>query len=143
MFNMSESNFRKDKVGFACGVFDVFHIGHVLMLEECKQHCDKLVVAVNRAEAFDEAINPGKKEPIFTAAERVKVLESCRYVDEVITYNGEEELMALLQSGKFQIRFLGDDYKGKPITKGEHSMEIVYIDRSHGWSSSRIKSLIK
>lgn len=131
------------KFGFACGVFDVFHIGHVLMLEECRSKCDHLVVAVNRAENINAEINPNKQSPIFSVEERVKVLESCRYVDEVITYNSENELQALLNSGRFQVRFLGEDYKGKPITESKSPMQIVYIDRSHGWSTSKLKNLLR
>jgi glycerol-3-phosphate cytidylyltransferase len=48
------------KIGFACGVFDLFHAGHVLMLQECKANCDYLIVALNRAENISEKINPGK-----------------------------------------------------------------------------------
>jgi glycerol-3-phosphate cytidylyltransferase len=131
-----------NRIGFACGVFDIFHIGHAIMLEECRQKCDYLVIAVNRAEQYDGSINPGKKKPIFSIEDRVKVLESCRFVDEVVTYNGETELIELMNSGRFQIRFLGDDYKGKPITESSYPMEIIYVDRSHGWSSSKIKNLI-
>lgn len=128
--------------GFACGVFDIFHIGHVLMLEECRAHCDYLVVGVNTATSIDASINPNKIGPIFTLDARVKVLESCRFVDEVITYESEEELLKLLDSGKFHVRFLGDDYRGKPITEGSINIPIHYIDRSHGWSTSKLKELI-
>lgn len=134
---------RKEIIGFACGIFDVFHIGHVLMLEECKNNCDYLVVALNRAEHIDKKINPNKQRPIFSIDERQKVMESCRFVDEVITYNGEDELELLLNSGRFQVRFLGEDYRGKRITEPNLPIPIVFIDRSHGWSSSRIKQLIK
>lgn len=130
------------QVGFACGVFDIFHIGHALMLEECKSHCDYLVVAVNEARDYDPLINPGKSKPIFPIKARVKVLESCRFVDEVITYNGEEQLIELLMSGRFQIRFLGDDYLGKPITAPDAPVLLHFVDRSHGWSTSRLKNLL-
>jgi glycerol-3-phosphate cytidylyltransferase len=74
------------KIGFACGVFDLFHAGHVLMLQECRQHCDYLLVAVNSAEHFDNTVNPGKNKPVFSLAERKLILESCRFVDEVVVY---------------------------------------------------------
>ncbi len=131
------------KVGFACGVFDLFHAGHVLMLKECKEHCDYLIVALNTAEHIDPAINPGKKPPIFSLEERKLIMESCRYVDEVLVYSSEDELLGILKSGRINIRFLGEDYKGKPITGGDLNMEIHYTDRSHGLSTSGYKERLK
>lgn len=124
--------------GFACGVFDLYHPGHVLMLEECKKHCDHLTVALNTAEDFDEKINPGKRNPVFSLAERKMVIGSVRYVDEVIEYDSEERLTEIMTDGNFQIRFLGDDYKGRPITAPEAIEKIHYLDRSHGYSTTAI-----
>src|SRR5687767_8587176 len=100
------------KVGFACGVFDLFHAGHVLMLAECKQHCDYLIVAINKAENISADVNPGKTKPLFSFEERSLIMQSCRYVDQVIGYNSEKELYAILASTKIDVRFLGEDYKG-------------------------------
>jgi glycerol-3-phosphate cytidylyltransferase len=128
------------KKGFACGVFDLFHAGHVLMLQECKQHCDYLVVALNKAENISADINPGKKKPVFSIEERVLVMQSCRYVDEVLVYNSEEELLEILRTQNFGVRFLGEDYRGKPITGAELNIPIYYTDRSHGLSTTLIRS---
>lgn len=122
--------------GFACGVFDLFHAGHVLMLKECKEHCDYLLVAINAAERFSEEINPGKNKPVFTLEERVLIMQACRYVDEVITYRSEEELLEILRSRKIDVRFLGDDYRGKPVTGPDLGIPIHYTSRSHGLSTS-------
>ncbi len=129
--------------GFACGVFDLFHPGHVLMLEACAKNCDHLTVAINRAEAIDPAINPGKRKPLFTVEEREMMVASNRYVDEVLFYNSEAELTQIMQSGGFQVRFLGDDYRGKPITAPEAIKEIFYLDRSHGYSTTALVERIK
>jgi glycerol-3-phosphate cytidylyltransferase len=131
------------KKGFACGVFDFYHPGHVLMLKECRENCDHLTVAINRAEAFSTDINPGKRQPFFTPEERKMIIESVRYVDEVIFYNSEEELTKIMESGGYQIRFLGDDYRGKPITAPEAIKEKHYIDRSHGYSTTALLEKIK
>jgi len=128
------------KIGFTCGVFDLFHAGHVLMLEECRNNCDYLIVALNRAENISEAINPGKKKPLFTIEERVLIMKSCRYVDEVIIYNSEEELLEILKTKNIDIRFLGEDYKGKEITGSELAISIYYTNRSHGLSTSLYRS---
>jgi glycerol-3-phosphate cytidylyltransferase len=130
------------KTGFACGVFDLFHAGHVLMLQECKQHCDYLIVALNTAENIDPLINPGKLKPVYSLEERVMIMKVCRYVDEVMTYSSEEELLNILRSGRIDIRFLGEDYRGKSITGGDLNIPIHFTDRSHGLSSTKFRARI-
>ena len=131
---------QKLKTGFTCGVFDLFHAGHVLMLQECKQHCDHLTVAINRAENIDPKINPDKKPPIFSFEDRKLIMESCRYVDKVVGYNSEEELIELLEEENYNVRFLGEDYRGKSITGEELTDEVYFTDRSHGRSTSSFRS---
>ena len=130
------------KRGFTCGVFDLFHAGHVLMLQECRRYCDHLTVALNRAENISAGINPGKEKLVYSLEERKLIMENCRLVDEVLVYNSEEELLEIMRSGNFSIRFLGEDYKGKPITGAELGMTIHYTDRSHGLSSSKFRKQI-
>lgn len=130
------------KVGFACGVFDMFHAGHVMMLRECKEHCDYLIVAINRAENISEKINPGKQTPLYSFEDRKLIMQSCKYTDEVIDYNSEEELLHILKTKKIDIRFLGEDYKGKIITGAELNIPVYYTDRSHGLSTSFFKRKI-
>ena len=130
------------KVGFTCGVFDLFHAGHVLMLKECKEHCDYLIVALNTAENIDPEINPGKQKPIFSLEERKLIMESCKYVDEVMSYNTESELLSILKEKAINIRFLGADYKNKAITGGELDMELYFTNREHGLSTSLYKQKI-
>lgn len=130
------------KIGFTCGVFDLFHAGHVMMLKECRENCDYLIVALNSALNFSNQINPGKQMPVFSIEERKLIMASCRYVDEVLEYNSEEELLAILKSKAIGIRFLGEDYKGKPITGSELNMEVYYTNRNHGLSTSYYKAKI-
>ena len=115
--------------GFACGVFDLYHPGHVLMLRDCKEHCDHLTVALNRSENFSSNINPGKRNPFFSL--------------EVIDYGTEQELTEIMSTGGYSVRVLGDDYQGNPITAGEAIPRIVYIDRSHGYSTSDLVNKIR
>ena len=127
------------KKGFVCGVFDLFHLGHVLMLAECKNNCDWLIVALNKAENIDYTINPNKMKPLFSIDERTAIMKACKYVDEVVIYNSEEELYTLMKDSNLSIRFLGDDYKGKSITGADLNIPIHYCDRSHGLSTSNYK----
>jgi glycerol-3-phosphate cytidylyltransferase len=124
------------KIGFACGIFDLFHPGHVLMLKECKENCDYLIVAVNRAENISNEINPGKRLPVFSIEERKLIVSSSRFVDETLEYNSEDELYQIMKSRNIDVRFLGDDYKGKEITGDDLGIAIHYIDRSHGYSTT-------
>lgn len=125
------------KVGFACGIFDIFHAGHVMMFKECKSNCDYLIIAVNRADNISNEINPGKKRPVFPVEERKMVVASSRYVDEVLEYNSENELYNLLKTRKIDIRFLGEDYRNKNITGSDLAIPIYYLDRSHGLSTTK------
>ena len=61
---------------------------------------------------------------------------------DVVRYTYEEQLLDLLKMGEFDIRFLGDDYKGKPFTGDNLKIKIEYLDRSHGWSTTKFKKLI-
>ncbi len=131
------------KVGFACGVFDLFHTGHVLMLEECKKHCDYLIVALNEATEYSASINPGKRKPFYSLEERKLLLGNSKYVDRILTYKNEDELLLLMQNNKIDIRFLGDDYKKKPITGADLNIEIWYTNRDHGISTTQILERIK
>ena len=126
------------KVGFACGVFDLYHAGHALMLKECKKHCDYLIVALNRAENLPDSKNP----PVYSIEERVEIMESIKYVDEILIYNSEKELSTLLANRNIDIRFLGDDYRSKPITSPELSKEILFLSRDHGYSTSRVRRMV-
>lgn len=130
-------------IGFACGIFDLFHPGHVMMLKECRENCDHLILALNKAENISPDINPYKKQPIFTIEERKMILASCKYVDEVMEYNSEEELYEILRSKKIDIRFLGDDYKGRAITGSDLNINLYFLDRSHGYSTTMIFNRIK
>lgn len=126
------------KIGFACGVFDLFHPGHVLMLEECKNNCDFLIIGLNKVESLGE----GKNSPIFSFEERKLILESIKYIDKIIPYSSESELSYILKNEKIDIRFLGDDYKQKPITSPELTKEIYFCNRDHGYSTSNFRKII-
>ena len=131
------------KIGFACGVFDLFHAGHVLMLKECRANCDHLIVALNRGENISGEINPDKEAPVFSLEERQLIMNACRYVDEVLIYNSEEELLKILREKKPSVRFLGEDYRDKKITGAELKIPIYYTNRSHGLSATGMKERIR
>jgi glycerol-3-phosphate cytidylyltransferase len=131
------------RIGFTCGVFDLYHPGHVMMLKECKDHCDFLIVAINKAENISPEINPGKRNPIYSIEERILILKSCKYVDDVLSYNSEAELSEILALKKIHIRFMGDDYRNRKITGAEFNLPIFYTSRDHGLSTTYYLNKIK
>ena len=123
-------------VGFTCSSFDLLHAGHVAMLKECKEHCDHLVVGLN--------LNPFKngRYAVQSVVERFLQLEAVKYVDRIIPYNTEDELLELLKVLDPDVRFIGEDYKGKRFTGDELDIEIFYNTRKHSYSSSGLKKQV-
>jgi glycerol-3-phosphate cytidylyltransferase len=125
-------------IGLIVGVFDLYHPGHVITLQECKNHCDKLILGINVGINFDLTINPGKRKPVYSLEERLLILNSVKYIDELFSYNSEVELLDYLKRIKPDIRFLGDDYRGRRITGEEFSSNIHFVNRSHGYSTTSV-----
>jgi len=123
-------------VGFTCSSFDLLHAGHVAMLKECKNNCDYLVVGLNT--------NPFKngRYAVQSVVERFLQLEAVKFVDRIIPYSTEEELLDLLQVIDPDVRFIGEDYKGKRFTGDELDIEIFYNSRKHSYSSSGLKKQV-
>ena len=125
--------------GFTCGTFDLLHAGHILMLKEIKEQCDYLVVGIQT----DPSFRPGKNTPIQSIEERKLQLEAVRYVDQIVQYDTEEDLVDLLKMTKPDLRFVGMDWKDKPnLTGGDLPIEIRYNSRDHGFSSSELRRRI-
>ena len=89
------------KIGFTCSSFDLLHAGHIAMLRESKENCEWLIVGLN--------VNPVNKSPLQSVVERFTQLSAVKYVDEIVPYNTEEELIDLIQLYRIDIRFIGED----------------------------------
>ena len=125
--------------GVIAGNFDAMHPGYIKMFNEMKQHCDVLVVLLQTDPSIER---PHKLKPILSTDERKKMLMSLEDVDDVIRYTYEEHLYDLLKMGEFDVRFLGDDYINKPFTGDDLKVPIHYLNRDHGWSTTKYKQLI-
>ena len=125
--------------GVIAGNFDVIHPGYVKMFKEMDQHCDSLIVLLHTDPSIERS---HKLKPILSPDERKELLESIKYVDDVIRYTYEEQLYDLLKIGEFDLRFLGDDYKEKPFTGDDLKIPIHFLNRDHGWSTTKFKKLI-
>ena len=127
-------------IGFTCGTFDLLHAGHVMMLEEVRSQCGYLIVGLQT----DPSIREGKSKPIQSVEERLIQLKAVRYVDEVIQYDTEDDLVELLKDVQPNIRFVGMDWKDNPnLTGGDLPIEIRYNSRDHGYSSTELKNRVK
>jgi glycerol-3-phosphate cytidylyltransferase len=124
------------KIGFTCGAFDVMHAGHVLMLKEAKSVCDYLIVGLQIDPSIDRA---NKARPIQSLFERHLQLDACKYVDEIVLYETEDDLMMLLQNLPIDIRIVGEDHRNKPFTGDELEIEIYFNSRQHNFSSTNLK----
>ena len=128
------------KVGFFCGAFDLIHAGHITSLKECKENCDYLIVGLQTNPNKDRK---NKSQPVQTMAERMIVLKAIKYIDEIYTYDTEEDLLNLLKALKIDIRFIGEDWRGKPFTGYDIDYELHYCRRKHNWSSTELKERIR
>lgn len=126
-------------IGFTASCFDILHAGHCLMLKEAKDNCDILVVALQTDPTIDR---PYKNKPVQTFKERRTQVESNKYVDYILEYTTEDELLKILKRLMPDIRFLGDDYVGKQFTGNELPIFIHYCDRSHGYSTTSLRNRV-
>jgi len=127
------------KKGFVAGNFDVIHPGYIKMFKECKANCDKFTVLLHSDPSIER---PDKLNPILTLDERIEVLSSIKFVDDIKSYTYETELYELIKNGGYSVRFLGDDYRNKSFTGDDLNIHIHYLNRDHGWSTTKFKNLI-
>jgi glycerol-3-phosphate cytidylyltransferase len=129
------------KVGITASTFDLFHAGHVKMLEEAKQQCDYLIVALQVDPSIDRE---WKNKPIQTVVERYIQVSASQYVDEVVPYVTEQDLEDILSSFKIDVRIIGEEYKGQEFTGKDtcikRNIDIYYNKREHRFSSSALRA---
>ena len=129
------------KIGFQCSSFDMLHAGHITMLKQEKELCDYLKVALQVDPTIDR---PGiKNKPVQSIYERYVQLQAIKYVDEILLYETEEDLLNLIMTQTMHVRFLSEEYIGKDFTAKEYCLntgiEIYYHKRKHKYSSSEIR----
>jgi glycerol-3-phosphate cytidylyltransferase len=126
--------------GFTCGTMDLLHAGHILMLKEVKEQCHYLVVGLHTDPTIDR---PDKNKPIQSVEERRIQLEAVKYVDEIVEYDTEEDLVKLLKEISPQVRFVGEDWKDNPNLTGiDLPIKIVFNTRDHNYSSTELRHRI-
>ena len=127
------------KTGFTCSTFDLFHAGHIMMLKEARTQCDYLIVGLQTDPTIDR---PEKNKPIQGIFERYVQLQACKYVDEVVVYATEKELLDVLQSYPIDVRILGDEYASKSFTGDNLDMELYFNRREHSFSTTELRQRV-
>jgi len=116
---------KKYKLGYTSGVFDLFHIGHLNILKQAKKHCEYLIVAVSPDKIVEEYKN---KIPVVPLEERMKIVESIKYVDSVVVQASMDKYKAW-EKVKFDVLFHGDDWKGSSMyNEIEKKLNSVGVD---------------
>jgi len=126
--------------GIIAGNFDVIHPGYIEMFNEMKKHVDKIHVLLHN----DPSLNrPEKIKPLLSVRDREMTLMALKGITEVSSYNTEEELLQLIIDINPEIRFLGEDYINRTDYTGYGlPPKIIFLNRNHGWSTTKFKNLI-
>ncbi len=131
------------RVGFTCSTFDLLHAGHVAMLREAKTQCDYLICGLQVDPSIDR---PDKNRPVQTLVERYVQLSAVKYVDEIVPYVTEEDLVDILGMYDITIRVLGDEYKDRDFTGKDvcqaRGIDLYFNKRDHRFSSSDLRKRI-
>lgn len=128
------------KVGFTCSCFDLFHAGHIMMLREAKTQCDYLIVGLQTDPTLDR---PEKNTPIQSITERFVQLSACKYVDEIVVYATEKDLVDVLNAFPIDVRILGEEYRDRQFTGNDIEMEFYFNKRQHSFSTTELRNRIK
>jgi glycerol-3-phosphate cytidylyltransferase len=132
------------KIGITFSTFDMLHAGHVAMLSDAKNHCDYLIAGLQTDPTIDRPDT--KNKPIQSIVERQIQLAACRYVDEVVVYSTEQDLIDLLLILPVDVRVLGVEYEGKQFSGDEacykRGIEIVFNGRDHSFSSTSLRKRV-
>lgn len=129
------------KVGITFSTFDLLHAGHIGMLREAKTHCDYLIVGLQSDPTIDRPDT--KNKPIQTMVERYAQLNALKFVDEIVPYQTEEDVIDILELFQINIRFLGDEYRDKDFTGKDvcrkRDIDLYFNKRDHRFSSSDLR----
>ena len=132
------------RTGITFSAFDLFHAGHVKMLEDAKCECDYLICGLQTDPTLDR---PEKNRPVQTVVERYIQLKACKFVDEIVPYATEQDLEDVLRSFKIDVRIIGDEYASKSFTGRQYceekGIDLYFNKREHRFSSSGLRKEVQ
>jgi glycerol-3-phosphate cytidylyltransferase len=134
---------KNPKIGFTCSTFDLLHAGHIAMLREAKTACDYLICALQNDPSIDR---PEKNKPVQNIVERHAQLAAIKYVDEILVYNTEAELLDILSLYHIDVKIMGEEYRNKDFTGRElcqeRNIEFYFNKRDHRFSTSDLRKRV-
>jgi glycerol-3-phosphate cytidylyltransferase len=125
------------KKGIIAGAFDLIHPGYVRMFKEAKEHCNHLTVALHEDPSF---ARPYKLKPVQSLEDRKEILRAIKYVDDIVVYYAEETFLSYLKD--YEVRFLGSDYLDGSYTGKDITIDVVFLNRDHDYSTTKLKDKI-
>lgn len=132
------------RIGITFSTFDMLHAGHIAMLAEAKNHCDYLIAGLQTDPTIDRPDT--KNKPVQSIVERQIQLAAVRYVDEVVVYQTEQDLVDLLLILPLDVRILGVEYKDRAFSGKEEcesrGIELIFNGRDHSFSSSSLRKRV-
>jgi glycerol-3-phosphate cytidylyltransferase len=130
------------KVGITFSTFDLLHSGHILMLQEAKQFCDYLICGLQTDPTIDRP--ESKNKPAQSIVERQIQLAAVKYVDEIVVYQTEKDLLDILTIYPISMRFVGEEYRNKDFTGKDYcldnNIELIYNSRRHNFSTTELRN---
>jgi len=136
---------NKERVGYTTGVFDLFHIGHLRLLQRAKSQCDRLIVGVSTDELVQSYKN---KKPVIPFEERIEIVAALKCVDEVVSQTHRDKVAAYHEI-KFDVMFVGSDWKGTDLFNKVESelagygVDVVYFEYTNNVSSTALQSTLQ
>ena len=132
------------KIGITFSTFDLLHAGHIAMLAEAKNHCDYLIAGIQTDPTIDRPDT--KNPPVQSIVERQIQLSATRFVDEIVVYQTEQDLIDLLLILPVDVRILGVEYYDKDFTGrtecNAREIELIFNRRDHSFSSSSLRKRV-
>lgn len=144
---IADKRSQNKKIGYTCSSFDLLHAGHYLMLEDSKNQCDFLVVGLQTDPTLDkdyrvETGGKNKNVPVQSYEERLIQIKGCKYVDLIVKYSTETELLEHLKTINPDIRMLGADWENKPFTGHKLDIKVHFNPRGHNYSTSNLRKRV-
>ena len=130
---------NKKTIGFTCGSFDLCHYGHILMFKECRSKCDHFIVGLQTNPNRDR---PEKNIPIQSLEERWGQLDAVKYIDDIMVYETEKDLIKLLVDLEIDVRFVGEDWENRSYTGKDLDIPVIFNNRDHSFSTSELRHRI-
>ena len=126
----------EEQIIWTNGCFDIIHVGHIELFKYAKSLGFTLYVGIDSDEKVKK--DKGKDRPFNKLTDRIKVLESIKYIDKVISFNTTKELESLLHHYKPHVLIVGSDWQNKTIVGEEHAQHVRFFDRIEQHSTTKI-----